>query len=183
MDKDIEAKIQELWDRQAIRAVVERYGRGIDRQDREIIVGCYHPDAIDDHGMFVGPAAAFFDWTMPSHLWMFRTHQHIVANHVCELAGNVAHCETYYIFAGMTAEGNQLAMSGGRYVDRMEKRDGEWRIAARKCVVEWGSENMQVEGMAQVYAAVGNVARDRSDCSYDRPLHIDPGRNGIRMGT
>jgi ketosteroid isomerase-like protein len=183
MDEAIEQMVRELHDRQAIRAVLDRYSRGVDRQDKALLVSCYHPDAIDDHGMFVGPADEFFDWTMPSHLHLFRTHQHIVTNHVCELDGDVAHCETYYMFVGMTVEGNQLAMSGGRYVDRMEKRDGDWKIAARKCLVEWGSENMQVEGMAQVYAAVGKVARDRSDCSYDRPLKNDPARHGIRMGV
>ncbi len=183
MDAELEAMIRELHDRQAIRDVVNRYSRGVDRQDRELLLSCYHPDAIDDHGMFVGPASEFFDWTDPSHLFMFRTHQHVVANHSCELDGETAHCETYYFFAGMTREGNQLALSGGRYIDRMEKRGGQWRIAARKCVVEWGSENMVIPEMAEVYAAVGTVARDKTDCSYDRPLAIDLTRIGIRMGV
>ena len=182
MDATLEAMVRELHDRQAIRDVVNRYSRGIDRQDRDILLSCYHADAIDDHGMFVGPAGEFFAWTDPSHLHLFRTHQHIVANHTCELDGNMAHCETYYIFAGMTKDGNQLAMSGGRYIDRMEKRSGKWKIAARKCLVEWGSENMSIDAMADVYAAVGKVARDQSDCSYDRPLTIDLARLGIRMG-
>lgn len=175
--------VRELHDRAAIRAVVNRYCRGVDRQDRELLVSCYHADAIDDHGMFVGPAGEFFDWTDPSHLHLFRNHQHIVTNHVCDLDGDVAHGETYYMFAGMTAAGNELALSGGRYVDRFERRGGEWRIAARKCLVEWGSANMTIAEMAPVYAAVGQVARDRSDCSYDRPLMIDPSRVGIRMGV
>ena len=58
-----------------------------------------------------------------------------------------------------------------------------WRIAARKCLVEWFSANMGAEGMAEVYAAVGRVARDRSDVSYDRPLTNDPARVGVRMGV
>jgi ketosteroid isomerase-like protein len=183
MTPSLEAMVRELHDRMAIRDVIERYSRGVDRQDKEILLSCYHPDAIDDHGMFVGPADEFFDWTDPSHLYLFSTHQHIVTNHTCELDGDVAHCETYYMFAGMTKEDDQLAMSGGRYVDRMEKCDGEWRIAARKCLVEWGSANMRVPEMAAVYAAVGKVARDKSDCSYDRPLTNDPARVGIRMGV
>lgn len=183
MDGELERMVRELHDRQAIRDVIDRYSRGVDRQDKDILVSCYHPDAIDDHGMFVGRADDFFDWTWPSHLHMFRTHQHVVCNHTCELDGDVAHTETYYMFAGMTAEGNQLGLSGGRYVDRMEKRDGAWKIAARKCLVEWGNETMSVEGMDQVYAAVGKVARDRSDCSYDRPLTNDPARVGIAMGV
>jgi ketosteroid isomerase-like protein len=182
MDATLETMVRELHDRQAIRDVINNYSRGVDRQDREILMSCYHPDAIDDHGMFVGPALEFFDWTDPSHLHLFRTHQHIVANHTCELHGDTAHCETYYFFAGMTKEGNQLAMSGGRYIDRMERRDGKWKIAARKCLVEWGSENMSIDAMADVYAAVGKVARDKNDCSYDRPLTIDLARLGIRMG-
>jgi len=183
MDAELEAMVRELHDRQAIRDVLNRYSRGVDRQDRELLVSCYHPDAIDDHGMFVGPAGDFFDWTDPSHLCLFRTHQHIIGNHVCELDGDTAHCETYYVFAGMTKEGNRLEMSGGRYIDRMEKRGGEWRIAARKCVVEWGTEGMMAPESQELFAAVGNVARDKSDCSYDRPLKIDPARIGIRIGV
>lgn len=183
MHKTMEEMVQEIYDRQAIRAVVERYSRGVDRQDKTLLLSCYHPDAIDDHGMFVGPSDDFFDWTMPSHLCLFRTHQHVVANHYCELEGNTAHTETYYMFVGMSVAGDQVSMSGGRYVDRMEKRDGEWKITVRKCVVEWQSDNMKHEGVRQIYDAVGKVTRDREDLSYDRPLLYDPARNGLRMGA
>lgn len=183
MDGELEAMVRELHDRQAIRDVVNRYSRGVDRQDKEVLLSCYHPDAIDDHGMFVGPAAEFFDWTDPSHLCLFRTHQHVIANHLCELDGDVAHCETYYFFAGMTKDGNTLEMSGGRYIDRMEKRGGQWRIAARKCVVEWGSEGMMAPESQALFAAVGTVSRDKSDLSYDRPLNVDPARIGISFGA
>lgn len=183
MDAGLEAMVRALHDRQAIHDVVTRYCRGVDRQDKDLLTSCYHPDAIDDRGMFVGPPDELFDWTDPSHLSLFSTHQHIVCNHSCELDGDTAHCETYYVFAGMRKADGQLSLSGGRYIDRMEKRDGVWKIAARKCLVEWLSENMVVEGMAEVYAAVGKVARDRSDCSYDRPLMNDPVRLGVRMGV
>lgn len=183
MDTQLEAMIRELHDRQAIRDVVHTYSRGVDRQDRDLLLSCYHPDAIDDHGMFVGPADEFFDWTDPSHLRYFRTHQHIITNHICALEGDTAHCETYWMFAGMVKESDQLATYGGRYIDRMERRDGAWRIAARKCVLEYWGEGMVVPEAAAAYAAVGTVARDRTDSSYDRPLTVDPARIGIRMGV
>jgi hypothetical protein len=182
MDVELEAMMRALHDRQAIRDVVNAYCRGVDRQDRDLLLACYHADAIDDHGMFVGPARDFFDWTDPSHLRFFRTHQHIVTNHTCELDGDVAHCETYWMFAGMTVEGDHLATYGGRYLDRMEKRDGTWRIAARKCVLEWWGNGMVTPDAMKTYAAVGAIARNRSDCSYDRPLAVDPERIGIRIG-
>lgn len=54
MDNDTVGMVRELHDRQVIRQVVERYARSVDRQDKDILVSCYHSDAIDDHGMFVG---------------------------------------------------------------------------------------------------------------------------------
>ena len=186
MDKELEAMVRELYDKQAIRELINNYSRGVDRQDRDLLVSCYHPDAVDDHGMFVGGPEDFFDWTDPSHLCFFRTHQHLVSNHTCTLDGDVAHTETYWMFAGMTEEGGNLTMFGGRYIDRMEKRDGEWRIAARKCVLEWwGSpiDGMVTPETIDAYAAVGKVARDRTDCSYERPLTVDRSRIGIRMGV
>jgi hypothetical protein len=49
------ARLQELVDRADILDCVQRYARGIDRHDVELVASCYHPDAIDDHGLYVGP--------------------------------------------------------------------------------------------------------------------------------
>ena len=65
------------------------------------------------------------------------SHQHCLFNHFCDLDGDVAHTETYYMFVGMNREGEPLVMSGGRYIDRFEKRDGRWAVAARLCVRDW----------------------------------------------
>jgi ketosteroid isomerase-like protein len=181
MDAALENMIRELHDKQAIRDVVHNYGRGVDRQDRDLLLSCYHPDAIDDHGLFVGLPGDFFDWTDPSHLRLFATHQHIVTNHTCTLDGDVAHCETYWMFAGMTAAGSKLATYGGRYIDRMEKRDGHWRIAARKCLLEWWGDGLVNPVAIAAHDAVGKIARDKSDVSYERPLKIDSTRVGLRI--
>lgn len=186
MEPELEQMIRELYDKQAIREVINTYARGIDRQDRDLLLTCYHPDAVDDHGMFVGGPGDFFDWTDPSHLRYFRTHQHVVTNHTCSLDGDIAHTETYWMFAGMTSDGDQLIMFGGRYIDRMEKRNAEWRIAARKCVLEWWGtpgEGMVTEETTAAYAAVGPIAKDKTDTSYERPLTVNPKRIGIRMGV
>jgi hypothetical protein len=63
----------------------------------------------------------------------------------------------------------------GRYIDRFERRNGRWAIAARACVIEWhaalGSLPMPPEALA-AYAAVGPTTRDRTDKSYQRPLQV-----------
>jgi hypothetical protein len=189
--EDLERAVRELQDRQQIHDCLMRYSRGVDRLDRELLLSVYHEDAIDDHGVFVGTPAEFADWAIAMHTRTHLSHQHCVLNYTCELDGDVAHTETYYIFVGMNREGPPLAMSGGRYIDRFEKRDGRWAIAARVCVRDWAPLEEIPETLDQVALTVvksldertkelmrtgAQPARDRSDASYERPLRIDPGR-------
>lgn len=172
-------ELRVLQDRQAILDCIHRYCRAVDRFDRELLLSVYHADAIDDHGLFVGGPEAFADWVFAFHGEHQHATQHIVANHSCELDGDVAHTETYWMFAAMNKTGAPLSLGGGRYLDRFERRDGRWAIAARKCVIDWGGTpgetNIPAEVLA-LFAAVGSTARDRSDVSYERPLRIAPSR-------
>lgn len=174
--------LQELYDRQKIHEVVTNYCRAVDRMDRDLLLSCYHPDAIDDHGFFVGGPEAFWQWAGHYHGNAQASHQHIITNHSCELTGDTAHTETYWMFAAMDAKDFSLSIGGGRYLDRMERRSGQWRIAARKCVADWGGvpvpSKVPPEFMAMLRGG-GVVARDRSDASYERPLNVDPARIGL----
>jgi ketosteroid isomerase-like protein len=184
MEPDFETMVRELYDRQKIREVVTNYCRGVDRMDRELLLSCYHPDAIDDHGFFVGGPEAFWDWVNRYHNNAQATHQHIITNHSCEIDGDTAHAETYWMMAGMDSQDFTLSIGGGRYIDRMEKRDGEWRIAARKCVSEWGGVPQASKVPAEFLVMLresGVVARDPSDSSYERPLTVDHARIGINL--
>jgi SnoaL-like domain len=64
------------------------------------------------------------------------TGKHFLLNNTCELDGDTAHSEAYYLFAARNRdETNWIA--GGRYFDRLERRAGQWRIALRTNVIEW----------------------------------------------
>jgi hypothetical protein len=164
--------LEELSDRHEIWQVVLRYSRGVDRFDRAMLRSCYHDDAVDDHGIFIGAPDAFVEWAMGYHAAYNRVHHHAVSNHWCELDGDTAHTETYYTFMAANVEGpHSLAM--GRYVDRFEKRNGEWRIADRVCVNELAcdlNEAALPEEFAQALMSSGPGTRDTSDVSYTRPL-------------
>src|SRR6202162_2490863 len=168
------ARLQELLDRQDILDCIHRYCRAVDRFDRGLLLSVYHPDAIDDHGVFVGGPLEFADWAFGYHsLYQNLTH-HIVTNPHCELAGDTAHTETYWLFSGINKEGPST-LHFGRYIDRFERRNGRWAIAARACVIEWhaalGALPMPPEVLA-AHAAVGLATRDRTDKSYQRPLQV-----------
>jgi ketosteroid isomerase-like protein len=178
---ELEAMVRMLADRQAIRDCLATYCRGVDRLDRELLISVYHDDAVDDHGVFVGSREEFADWALAHHARHQNATQHIITNHTCELDGDVAHTETYWMMAAMNKQGAPLNLSGGRYIDRFERRNGRWAIALRKCLGEWrgipGEPHLSPEG-AKALNSGAPPTRDRNDPSYDRPLAFDESRRG-----
>ena len=81
----------------------------------------------------------------------------------------------------MNVSGPPLSLAGGRYLDRFERREGRWAIAARKAVGDWfgkpGDTILSREGRAALNSGAC-ASRDRSDPSYERPLTCDPNRVG-----
>jgi SnoaL-like domain len=170
--KKSKRQLQRLLDRQAILDCVQRYARGLDRHDDELTASAYHSDALDHHGSFTGTPAQFIPWANDLHASEWSAHQHFIANHTVEIDGDVAHAESYVI--GVLRRKGQMVVDigGGRYIDRLERRDGVWRIAARDVVVEWVCV---AEGSSALFSADGYTPGtwDRNDVSYRRPLEIE----------
>jgi hypothetical protein len=141
---EISGQLRQLTDRMEIHDCMQRYARGIDRQDRALLRSAYHDDAVDDHVGFV-------------------------------VNGDEAHAETYYLFVGTDRDpANHMTISGGRYVDRLERREGRWAIVDRVCVVEWNADSTSLiteEVIAMLADAdIKGAAHGRHDPSYERPL-------------
>jgi hypothetical protein len=172
IDAEELAAFRTMRDRQAISDCLMRYSRGVDRLDKDLVRSVYHPDATDDHGAFMGDPEEFIAWVFPLHFNGQIFTQHHLTNHSCEIDGNTAHTETYYIFTARNRD-ETLWIAGGRYLDRFEKRSGEWKIATRYCTVEWsGMPPANAVPFADIedVAANGVPGRDRNDPSYRRPL-------------
>lgn len=155
-----------LVDRAAIVDCLHRYARGLDRRDEELLRSAYHPDATEDHaGAYVGGVDGLIEYLFRVHE-RFAGYQRYLTNVSVDIDGDQAHSEAYFL--SVLHEGTQgaVALSGGRYVDRFERRAGEWRIATRVVVLEW-------HGTASGggFGPPTNLATlDRTDISYDRPL-------------
>jgi len=187
--EQLQREIQELRDREAIKECIYRYCRGADRLDREVMLSAYHVDAIDEHGKFVGTAAEFVDWALAQHIDAHLSTQHFVGNHLCDIDGDVAHAETYFMFVAMNKRGKIMQMNGGRYIDRFERRNGTWAIAYRICLRDWANlderpDMSDLTSFTSTRAILSDEVRafmnggpasrrDRSDPSYQRPLHAD----------
>ncbi len=170
--RELESRLGELTDRSDIWQVLQRYGRGLDRFDRDLVKSCYWDDAIDDHDNFVGHVEEFIDWANMTSRF-FVIHHHGLMNHSCELAGDDAYCETYFLFTGVS-ETPPHAMSMGRYIDHFQRRNGEWRIANRVVIIEGNFELSPHSLDVDIQATHGAderqpATRDRNDVSYHRP--------------
>jgi hypothetical protein len=175
MDEDLAAYVREMRDRQEIYDCLMRYCRGIDRFDRALAVSAYHPDALDDHGAFVGPADQFIDFAIALHTRHQRRTQHHITNHICRIEGDAAETESYYIFRSLNLEAPWHSITSGRYIDRLEKRGGMWGIVARICTVDIRNEHWDPTGQ-MLDGPYMTTSRSGEDPSYMRPVAVDPAR-------
>lgn len=166
------ARLEQLLDRQDILDCQRRFARGMDRFDRELFLSAFHGDATIAAGPFVGGPAALYDWASGLHEQGQSATQHNLLNHNCEIDGDSAHTETYYLFVGRNRdETNWIA--GGRYIDRLEKRNGEWKIALRTNAIDWSGMLPTLPIPFTDIPGIdlnGMPARSKDDPSYQRPL-------------
>jgi ketosteroid isomerase-like protein len=166
VDEETARFISDLADRQAISEVLIRYCRAVDRLDVELLASVYHPDAIDDHGGWVGDALTFVSRAKRFMTKHFEATQHRLSNVTIELDGDIAHVESYVLATHVLAD-NGIEVGGARYVDRFERREGEWRIAYRTVVMDWYVTGDRGAPSAHL-AAFTAGRRDRSDPAYER---------------
>ena len=155
-----------------VRSDVEKcllaYTRGVDRLDAELIASAFHPDAeLDGYGR---PGAmtveAFVERAIPSLRDGYRATQHRISNLTIEHRGDHVATETYVLATHVREradEADQLLTFCGRYIDRFEPCDGEWRIATRSLRVDWTRIEEIEQSMPGDYIP---GARDLSDVSY-----------------
>ncbi|MEO6717028.1 MAG: nuclear transport factor 2 family protein [Novosphingobium sp.] len=133
------ALLTELRDRVAIEDVLYRYCHAVDRCDAELLRGVYWPGAIDDHIFWQGKAEDFVDFCIPVLQSRDQT-MHSITNVMIRIDGDEARVQCYYRayerVRRKDGSANDLTMYG-RYLDRMEKRSDEWRIAERKVQMDW----------------------------------------------
>jgi hypothetical protein len=137
--------LTELMDREAIRDCIYRYCRGIDRADEATLRSSYWPDAYDSHGAYRGAAEGFIQ----AALGVFKGNPrniHQISNILIEFASaSEAAVESYFnaYQRGPDGEGRvRQFLLAGRYCDRFEKRDGEWKVADRTVVYDWVEEQV-----------------------------------------
>ena len=167
--------VQYLKDRTEIFDCIARHARGHDRHDVELITSTYHHDGVDEHGHAVNSGPHYAEWANAQHRASSTSHLHNITTHLCEIEGAVANCESYALVVLVSPDATSTTMMNGRYIDRLEKRDGAWRIMVRRSTVDaviTGDASMLNHPffLKQGYP---KGTRDHSDVSYQRPISLD----------
>jgi SnoaL-like domain len=170
-----------LKDRRDIFDALKRYTRGADRHDKDLVRSAFWPDA-----------TISFDKPMKLDEYVdqeegllatYAAHQHHITGQTIDIQGDTAHVESYVIYFLVPRDGRKDVMGpatpgralvsakstigSGRYIERWEKRNGEWRILVRDYV-----EDLQLQGDTIDWCGPRPCMGtwDRNDPSYIRPL-------------
>ena len=137
MDPDADG-LRSLLDREKIRHCIAAVARGEDRRDADLIRASYWPDATCDYGIFTGSFPNYLDWVLPGSPAIVVT-QHILGQILITLGKDTARSETHVIGYHRVdvGDGNIDTAIVGRYLDRLERREEEWRIAERTMIYDW----------------------------------------------
>ncbi|NRA01901.1 MAG: nuclear transport factor 2 family protein [Myxococcales bacterium] len=162
----LDPRVRELIDREAIRETLQRYCRGVDRRDLELLQSVYHPHAWHEHGAYRRNAREFAALIVES-MGQFLCTSHFLTNQRIELRGGEADSESYVLAVHrLERDGKEFELVMAlRYLDRFERRDGDWRIAERVAVHDWSRE-ATVEGSWAEAARMIQGRSDRDDRSY-----------------
>ena len=192
----IESTVDELRNHRAILANELQYTRGLDRHDEKLINASFWPNAQASYGTLIA-VDRLAAWANASHA-AYATHQHHVTGLSLDIDGPFAHEEGYVLFSSDTARdvqfdtegaatpgrvltGTVASLGSGRYVNRYEQRDGEWKMRVHEYVHEI---SMRLEAVD--LCATGCLGRwDESDLSYQKPLQslsIEERSSRMRQG-
>ena len=162
---ELDPRIQELLDKEAIRDAITWYARGVDRGDAEIANQAYHVDAVDERGHET------LDRDIGAHMVesmlksMAMTTHHLTTQTIV-IDGDTAGAETYSLGVHRPVFNGQekRMLSSGRYIDRLERRDGTWRITHRRLITDM-VRMMSLDDEIDIGPSTGR--RDHDDISYE----------------
>ncbi|MBF3851494.1 nuclear transport factor 2 family protein [Burkholderia pseudomallei] len=155
MSQDEQYSLSRIADRLAIQDAMYRWCRAVDRLDYDEMRAAFHPDGTDNHGIYSGDVDGLIEWIRERHKTI-PVSMHQVSNMLIEFAGpDLALVETYvrttqHYPENATSSLVQLTgrsqvtpgvavdlLTCSRYIDRFQRRNGEWRVLHRTLVQDW----------------------------------------------
>lgn len=153
-------------DRQAIADLMTGWmHRDLAEWDR--LRDLFHPDGRIEVVWFDGPASQFVDASAAMGASEFRT-KHMIGSPMVRFSadGRRAVSETNAIIVGQNARLGLGCDEHSRFLDRVERRDGRWRILDRRCLYDSGTFTFPT-GFVQIdTSALARYPREYAPLAY-----------------
>ena len=121
-----------------IRAVISRYGQGVDGRNYDQIKDCYHPGARHERGDFSGSGEEIVEWIASIRETLIHCWHLIGYPLIEEIDGERAEVETYCLtnqrLPGREGGPAVDRLTPCRYRDTFTCVDGKWRISVRRAL-------------------------------------------------
>ncbi len=121
---------QEWIEKLAIQELFARYAHAVDNLDPEAWVQCFTPDGVFQVGNRAMRGQAALRGYAEVHVREIRC-RHLMGNFLYEIHGDEAAGQCSMLATLATAGGYKI-FAQGRYVDRLVKQNGQWKIAHRR---------------------------------------------------
>lgn len=127
--------MEQTWiEKLAIQELCARYAHAIDNLEPEAWVQCFTPDGGFQVATWVVRGHAALREYADVHVREIRC-RHMTSNLLYEVDGNEATGQVS-VLAALATPGGYKIFGQGRYVDRLVKQGGQWRIAHRHVDVD-----------------------------------------------
>jgi len=165
LEGDLAARVDAAIAREDIHALICAQARGSDRADTALLKSLWHGGATVDIGPFPNDALEYVDAMLGATASVEKMF-HSVNNEWIDVRGDTAVAETYVIAFTTTPNGDAKTddFTGGRYLDRFERRDGVWKFTHRTFVIDWHisqpTTDQSGEGLFAQLTTVGRRSKD-----------------------
>lgn len=138
----LEDRLDAIESRQQITELLYTYARANDRADEALLKSCFWPESTHKHGKFEGRSLDFVGFAFKI-IATLKYACHHISNVSVDVKGDQAFSECYY-FAQHRRDrkdgaGEEDVFFQGRYIDRLECRNGVWRIIQRRGLSDYTS--------------------------------------------
>jgi uncharacterized protein (TIGR02246 family) len=140
-DNSVEARLQRLEDKEAIRSLLIDYGRALDARDFKAYGALFAKDGTWKGGMgsatspqnIAKMVADGFSRMSPS---LYEGSNHVMTSMDIELDGDTGKAWSRWLWVVVGSDGKPRVERGGRYEDTLVRENGEWKFRSRQAFTE-----------------------------------------------
>lgn len=156
-------------DERVIERLILTYARAADRLDGPLLRTIFAPDAEIQLGAIFQGGPEEFESVVLGFMGAMAGTRHSVTNALIEFEAEDRAVMESYVTAWhriRTPEGERELTVFGRYLDRAERREGNWLLTYHSELIDWGEERPIDPSWFENNREMDKGARDRSDGSY-----------------